>query len=255
MTHLLTQLEQKSKEGKRSLGILLDPDKVTDNTSCIRLVNVCVENKVDYILVGGSLMARNNFSQIIHLVKSNSSLPVIIFPGSYYQIDSEADAIFFLSLISGRNPELLIGQHVIAAPILKRTNLEIIPVGYMLVNSGQATSASYMSNTIPIPTDKISIAVSTAIAGEMLGLRTIYMDAGSGAEKPIPQKVIAAVKKNISLPLIIGGGINSVSKAVQALEAGADMLVLGNGVEENPELLIEISERIDAINNRHLNIN
>ena len=255
MTHLLTQLEQKSKEGKRSLGILLDPDKVTDNTSCIRLVNICVENKVDYILVGGSLMARNNFSHIIHLVKSNSSLPVIIFPGSYYQIDSEADAIFFLSLISGRNPELLIGQHVIAAPILKRTNLEIIPVGYMLVNSGQATSASYMSNTIPIPTDKISIAVSTAIAGEMLGLRAIYMDAGSGAEKPIPQKVIAAVKKNISVPLIIGGGINSVSKAAQALEAGADMLVLGNGVEENTELLIETSERIDAINNRHLNIN
>lgn len=255
MTHLLTQLEQKSKEGKRSLGILLDPDKVTDNTSCIRLVNMCVENKVDYILVGGSLMARNNFSHIIHLVKSNSTLPVIIFPGSYYQIDSEADAIFFLSLISGRNPELLIGQHVIAAPILKRTNLEIIPIGYMLVNSGQATSASYMSNTIPIPTDKISIAVSTAIAGEMLGLRAIYMDAGSGAEKPIPQKAIAAVKKNISVPLIIGGGINSVSKAAQALEAGADMLVLGNGVEENPELLIEISERIDAINNRHLNIN
>ena len=254
MAPLLTQLETNTRQGKRSLGILLDPDKITDNASCLRVINMCIENKVDYLLVGGSLMTRNNFSQIIHLIKSNSSLPVIIFPGSYYQIDTQADAILFLSLISGRNPEFLIGQHIIAAPILKRTTLEVIPVGYMLVNSGPATAASYISNTTPIPTDKISIAVSTAMAGEMLGLRCIYMDAGSGAEKPVPQKLIAAVKKNINVPLIVGGGINSVSKAVQALEAGADTLILGNSVEQNPELLLEVSDRIHSIN-KSLNIN
>lgn len=238
------------------MGILLDPDKTTDNTACLRIVNMCVENKVDFILVGGSLMTRNNFSQVVSLVKGHSSIPVIIFPGNHYQIDTHADAIFFLSLISGRNPEFLIGQHVIAAPILKRTNLEIIPVGYMLVNSsGVTTSASYMSNTTPIPADKVSIAVSTAMAGEMLGLRVIYIDAGSGADRTVPQKVIAGVKKNISVPLIVGGGINTVLKAVQALEAGADMLILGNGVEQNPELLIEVSERIHHINRQSLNIN
>ncbi|MEQ8807427.1 MAG: geranylgeranylglyceryl/heptaprenylglyceryl phosphate synthase, partial [Imperialibacter sp.] len=144
MNHLLSQLTQKSNEGKRSLGILIDPDKVSDNSACLRVINMCVENKVDYILVGGSLMTKNNFSQIIQLIKANSSIPVIIFPGNYYQIDSNADAILFLSLISGRNPEYLIGQHVIAAPILKRTHLEVIPVGYMLVNSGHATAASYI---------------------------------------------------------------------------------------------------------------
>lgn len=254
MVPILTQLETNTRHGKRSLGILLDPDKITDNASCLRIINMCIENQVDYLLVGGSLITRNNFSQIIHLIKSNSSLPVIIFPGSYYQIDTQADAILFLSLISGRNPEFLIGQHVIAAPILKRTALEVIPVGYMLVNSGPPTAASYISNTMPIPTDKISIAVSTAMAGEMLGLRCIYMDAGSGAEKPVPQKLIAAVKKNVGVPLIVGGGINSVSKAVQALEAGADMLILGNSVEQNPELLLEVSDRIHSIN-QSLNIN
>ncbi|WOK06733.1 geranylgeranylglyceryl/heptaprenylglyceryl phosphate synthase [Imperialibacter roseus] len=255
MNHLLSQLTQKSNEGKRSLGILIDPDKVSDNSACLRVINMCVENKVDYILVGGSLMTKNNFSQIIQLIKANSSIPVIIFPGNYYQIDSNADAILFLSLISGRNPEYLIGQHVIAAPILKRTHLEVIPVGYMLVNSGHATAASYISNTTPIPTDKVSIAVSTAMAGEMLGLQIIYMDAGSGAEAPIPPKVITAVKKNINVPLIVGGGISSVHLAIQALQAGADMLILGNSVEENPNLLIEVSERIHHLNQKPLNIN
>lgn len=255
MEKVLNQLIAKRTEGKRSLGILIDPDKITDTKSCLRIINMCVENKVDYLLVGGSLMTRNNFGQIVQLIKANSSIPVIIFPGSYYQIDADADAILFLSLISGRNPEHLIGQHVIAAPILKRTSLEVLPVGYMLVNSGNATAASYISNTTPIPADKVSIAVSTAMAGEMLGLRVIYMDAGSGADSPVPPKMIAAVKKNIGLPLIVGGGINTVHKALQALQAGADMLILGNSVERNPELLIEVSDRINHMNEKSLNIN
>src|SRR5690606_29662154 len=148
------------------------------------------------------------------------------------QVEASADALLFLSLISGRNPELLIGQHVVAAPILKNTRLEIVPTGYMLINSGRITSVAYISNTIPIPDDKYSLAASTALAGEMLGLQLIYIDAGSGAEKEISPRMIAAVRKSISVPLIVGGGINSAQKAIAALEAGADLIVVGNALEK-----------------------
>jgi putative glycerol-1-phosphate prenyltransferase len=160
------------------------------------------------------------------------------------QLEPSADAILFLSLISGRNPELLIGQHVLAAPIIRNTKLEVVPTGYMLINSGKITSAAYISNTTPLPEDKYSLAACTAMAGEMLGLQTIYMDAGSGAEREISQKMIASVRKAVSVPLIVGGGINTAQKAHNALEAGADMIVIGNALEKNPELLIEISEKV-----------
>jgi putative glycerol-1-phosphate prenyltransferase len=160
------------------------------------------------------------------------------------QIEPTADALLFLSLISGRNPELLIGQHVIAAPIIKNTKLEIIPTGYMLVSSGRTTSVAYISNTTPIPDDKYSLAACTAMAGEMLGLKTIYMDAGSGAEKEISPRMITTVRKSIQVPLIIGGGINTSRKAFTALEAGADMIVIGNALEKEPDLLNEISEKV-----------
>ena len=153
-------------------------------------------------------------------------------------------AIRFLSLISGRNPELLIGQHVVAAPILKNTRLEVIPTGYMLINSGKITSVAYISNTMPIPDDKYSLAASTALAGQMLGLQAIYIDAGSGAEKEISPRMIAAVRKTVTVPLIVGGGINSARKAMSALEAGADMIVIGNALEKDPDLLTEVSERV-----------
>jgi putative glycerol-1-phosphate prenyltransferase len=160
------------------------------------------------------------------------------------QIDSSADAILFLSLISGRNPELLIGQHVIAAPVIRNTKLEVIPTGYMLINSGRTTSVAYISNTMPIPDDKYSLAACTAMAGEMLGLQAIYIDAGSGAEKEISARMIASVRKAINVPLIVGGGINTSQKAFKALEAGADMIVIGNALEKEPELLIEIADKV-----------
>jgi putative glycerol-1-phosphate prenyltransferase len=166
------------------------------------------------------------------------------------QIEPSADAILFLSLISGRNPELLIGQHVIAAPILKNTPLEIIPTGYMLVNSGKTTSVAYISNTTPIPEDKYSLAACTAMAGEMLGLQAMYLDAGSGAEREISAKMIAAVRRVINVPMIIGGGINTSHKAIAALEAGADMIVIGNALEKNPDLLIEVSDKVYEWNQR-----
>ncbi len=147
-------------------------------------------------------------------------------------------------MISGRNPELLIGQHVVAAPIIKNTRLEVIPTGYILVNSGRTTSVAYISNTMPIPDDKYSLAACTAMAGEMLGLQAIYMDAGSGAEKEISARMISTVRKAVNVPLIIGGGINTSRKAITALEAGADMIVIGNALEKDINLLTEVSEKI-----------
>jgi putative glycerol-1-phosphate prenyltransferase len=185
-----------------------------------------------------------NLGEVIKHIKENVSIPVVIFPGSSLQIDPAADALLFLSLISGRNPDLLIGQHVIAAPILKNNKLEVMPTGYILINSGKITSVAYISNTTPIPEDKYSLAACTALAGEMLGLRLIYLDAGSGAENEISPKMISTVRKAVNVPLIVGGGINTSRKAIAALEAGADLIVIGNALEKDPNLLTEISDKV-----------
>lgn len=242
----------KKQQGKKAFAVLIDPDKMTDASKCLRLVNICLENKVDYLFVGGSLITNNNFSSVIKAIKENSDIPILLFPGNNLQIDTSADAILLLSLISGRNSEFLIGQHVVAAPILKRSNLEIIPTGYILVGSNQ-TSVSYMSNTAPVPYDKFNVASCTAIAGEMLGLKLIYLEAGSGASDPVSQKMITSVKKAIDIPLIVGGGINTVGKAVDALDAGADLIVMGNSIEKDPGLLIDVTNYIND-RNRTLDI-
>lgn len=241
---ILESLLEKSKIGKKSIAVLIDPDKVEDSAKLTQLINLASENCVDYFLVGGSLITSTNLSEVVASIKEAVTIPVIIFPGNSLQIDPTADGILFLSLISGRNPDLLIGQHVVAAPILKNTTLEIIPTGYMLINSGKTTSVAYISNTTPIPDDKYSLAACTALAGEMLGLKVIYLDAGSGAEKEITSRMISSVKKAIKTPLVVGGGIDSSRKALNALEAGADMIVIGNALEKNPNLLIEISEKV-----------
>lgn len=237
-------LLERRQLGKKSIAVLVDPDKVADASQLQHLINLANENCVDYFFVGGSLVTTTNLSEVVKQIKDNVSIPVVLFPGNSMQIEPTADGLLFLSLISGRNPELLIGQHVIAAPIIKNTKLEIIPTGYMLINSGRTTSVAYISNTTPIPDDKYSLAACTAMAGEMLGLQIIYMDAGSGAEKEISARMITTVRKSIKVPLIVGGGINTRQKAVSALEAGADMIVIGNALEKNPDLLIEISEKV-----------
>jgi putative glycerol-1-phosphate prenyltransferase len=247
---LLSTLREKHKQGRKSIAILIDPDKVDDASRLNYLLNLASENCVDYFFVGGSLITSTNLSDVVRQIKTNVTIPVILFPGNSMQIEPSADAILFLSLISGRNPELLIGQHVIAAPILKNTPLEIIPTGYMLVNSGKTTSVAYISNTTPIPEDKYSLAACTAMAGEMLGLQAMYLDAGSGAEREISAKMISAVRRVINVPMIIGGGINTSHKAITALEAGADMIVIGNALEKNPDLLIEISDKVYEWNQR-----
>lgn len=241
---ILDTLTERARHGKKSIAVLVDPDKISDAGQLQQLINLASENLVDFFLVGGSLVTTTNMAEVIKQIKDNVSIPVVLFPGNSMQVDSSADGLLFLSLISGRNPELLIGQHVIAAPIIKNTRLEVIPTGYMLINSGRTTSVAYISNTTPIPDDKYSLAACTAMAGEMLGLRVIYMDAGSGAEKEVSARMIATVKKSISVSLIVGGGINNRQKAFAALEAGADMIVIGNALEKHPDLLIEISEKV-----------
>ena len=242
--NVLSILRERTAAGKKSIAVLLDPDKIEDTSKIAPLVNLCNENCVDFFFVGGSLITTTNLSEVVRKIKELVSIPVVLFPGNSMQLDPSADALLFLSLISGRNPELLIGQHVVAAPIIRNTKLEVIPTGYMLINSGKLTSVAYISNTMPIPEDKYSLAACTAMAGEMLGLQCIYIDAGSGAEKEISPRMIASVKKAVKIPLIVGGGINSAQKAYNSLEAGADLIVIGNALEKNPELLTEIAEKV-----------
>ena len=173
--------------------------------------------------------------------KSKLDIPVVLFPGDVTQVSAEADALLFLSLISGRNADLLIGRQVLAAPKIKQCGLETIATGYMLIDCGQPTTASYISGTQPIPYNKPDIALATAMAGEMLGLQCLYLDGGSGADKPISLEMIAAVKQNTTLPLIVGGGIRNEEQAKQAWEAGANIIVIGTAFEEDPEMLIDIS--------------
>ncbi|MCL4134587.1 UNVERIFIED_CONTAM: hypothetical protein GTU68_000007 [Idotea baltica] len=211
-----------------------------------KLVAIAVDNHVDYFFVGGSLVTNNSAQTWIEQIKASCGIPVIIFPGSTYQISESADALFFLSLISGRNPDLLIGQQVISAPILKQMDLEIMSTGYMLIDGGQATTVSYITHSLPIPRDKPGIALSTALAGEMLGMKLIYMDSGSGATYSISDAMISTVSKAIEVPLIIGGGIRTAERAKQVCLAGADVIVVGTVLEKDPTLIKEMVEAVHS---------
>ncbi len=226
---------------KKGLAILVDPDKL-DAAALDELIILSIQAKVDYFLVGGSLISSDNLDYTVKKLCEVKSIPTLLFPGNGQHIHPNANAILLLSLISGRNPEFLIGQHVIAAPSLKRSGLEIIPTGYMLIDGGQQTTASYISNTNPIPGDKADIAVATAMAGEMLGLKLLYLDAGSGAQKPVSSKMIRKVKAATQAPLLVGGGIDSVVKAELALQAGADIIVVGNATEKDPSFITELAK-------------
>lgn len=241
--HILDQ----TAKGRKQLAVLIDPDK-TDPDSLGQLCAQAQKAGVDYFFVGGSLVTGDFLHQSISVLKENSQVPVLLFPGNALQVSDKADGLLLLSLISGRNPEMLIGNHVVAAPMIKRAGLEVIPTGYMLVESGRLTSVLYMSNTTPIPSEKNDIAQCTAMAGEMLGLKLIYMDAGSGANCSISTTMIQAVRQSISLPLLIGGGIRSGRQAQACWEAGADIVVIGNILEKSPEVLSQMIEIKNALN-------
>lgn len=234
------------KEGNKRFAILIDPDKYTlDRLK--RLIKVSSKSGVDYFFFGGSLLTRDQQELFLTQIKESCNIPVILFPGNHFQINAKADGILFLSLISGRNPELLIGNHVVAAPYLKAIKLEVIPTGYLLVDGGNRTTVAYMSNTDPIPSEKSEIAVCTALAGELLGLKLIYMDAGSGATNPVPLSMIKQVKKYITIPLVVGGGIRTPLQAEKACQSGADLVVVGNAIEEDIKLVPTLSDAIHGV--------
>lgn len=239
--HILEQ----SEKGKKQLAVLVDPDKLR-NKDIEQVALNSAKSGVDYFFVGGSLLVNNELDLCVKTLKANSEIPVILFPGNTMQMSWKADAILFLSLISGRNAEMLIGRHVISAPYLKLSPLEVISCGYILVESGKTTAVQYMSNTMPIPSDKMDIAICTAMAGEMLGLKLIYLEAGSGAMNSVPLKMIEQVKQSLGIPLLAGGGINTPEKANHAAAAGADIVVVGTAFEKNSGL---ISEMADAVHN------
>ncbi|WP_353722273.1 geranylgeranylglyceryl/heptaprenylglyceryl phosphate synthase [Dyadobacter sp. 676] len=246
-------LSERKAEKRKSFAVLLDPDKINLSTFPTFL-EYAAGHGVDFFFVGGSLITNYAIDKLIAAIHEYTDVPAILFPGSSLHIEPTADAILLLSLISGRNPELLIGQHVIAAPLLKRSGLEVLPTGYMLIESGKLTTVSYISNTTPLPRDKPGIVACTALAGEYLGLKNIFLDAGSGAQFPVPGETIAAVRAAVDTPIIVGGGIDSYEKADAALHAGADVIVVGNGIEANQELLPEIAACVRAHNEKLLSV-
>lgn len=243
---LYNQFILDKKQGKKAFSVLIDPDKVNE-TTLPQIIDLASEAKVDYFFVGGSLVISNNLDECIQQIKTACNIPVILFPGSPSQVSRYADALLYLSLISGRNPELLIGQHVVSAPFVKKSGLEIMPTGYMVIDGGAPTTVSYISNATPIPADKNEIAMCTAMAGEMLGMKLIYMDAGSGAKRPITETMIEKVSKHIESPLIVGGGIIEPEKAYRNCKAGADVIVVGNAIEKDSSLIKEMADAVHSV--------
>ena len=225
--HLLNTIQSK---GAVYL-ILLDPDNLP-LSKIASFIRHCEKSGVDGFLIGGSLMTSGDLDSFLETVKVETSLPLIIFPGSINQISSVADAILFLSVISGRNPEHLIGKHVTASPLIKRAKIEPMSTGYILVESGVTTTAIYMSGSLPVPRNKPEIAAATALAGEYLGMKFIYLEAGSGAQDSVPDEMVKAVSKECSVPIIVGGGIRTPQVARKKVENGAGIIVTGNFFED-----------------------
>jgi putative glycerol-1-phosphate prenyltransferase len=222
------------------LALLIDPDK----TSRSALQNVCSmaeQSNIDIILVGGSILWHST-EQTVAEIKKACSIPVVLFPGNSFQVCGNADGILFMSLISGRNADFLIGQQVLSAPVVKQTSLEVISTGYMLFDTGKQTSVEYMSNTKPLPSNKPDIAVATALAGEMLGMKMLYLEGGSGADSCLCSNTIQAIRQNVTLPLMVGGGIRTIEHMQKAFAAGADIVVLGTIIEEQPEMIKQFGE-------------
>jgi len=237
------------KNTAKQFALLIDPSKHNEE-SLHDAARAASNFHVDFIFIGGSLVSAF-VDRDIDIIRSEAKIPVIIFPGSLLQISNKADAILLLSLISGRNPEYLIGNHVIAAPVLKNSNLEVIPTGYILIENGATSSVEYISNTKSIPAGKTDLVIATALAGEMLGLKLIYLEGGSGSKEPINETLIRKVKSSITLPLIVGGGIHSTGDLLKVYNAGADIAVVGNALENDLNSLRALAETRDLINKQH----
>jgi putative glycerol-1-phosphate prenyltransferase len=227
------------------VAVLIDPEKVQDEKLLMDLLNKAKFADVNYLFVGGSTVSREEFQFCISNIKKHSDIPLVIFPGASYQISDEADALLYLSLISGRNPDYLIGHHVDSASEVYDMQLEVIPTAYILIDGGTNSSVAYVSQTTPIPSDKKSIITRTAKAGILQGKQLLYLDAGSGAKHPVPSEIVGSLS-GLPVPLIIGGGIRSSDKIQEMKEAGANVIVIGNKIEEDIDFLLDIKQYIQS---------
>ncbi len=238
-----TILERFSKRTGQ-IAVLIDPEKLNQKTELQELLRKADFAGVDYLFVGGSTVTQEEFHRCVNTIKSISPIPLVIFPGASHQVSEKADGLLYLSLISGRNPDYLIGHHVASSAEIYEMNLEIIPTGYILVDGGTSSSVAYVSQTTPIPADKSSIIMNTAKAGVLQGKKILYLDAGSGASSPVPSSIISKLKE-LTIPVIIGGGIRSIEKIEEMTNAGANVLVIGNKIEEDIDFLLDIKLHIE----------
>lgn len=239
--NLLERFTLLRQTGSKSLAVLIDPDQQVTLKHLEKIIGHAGPNGIGMFLIGGSTTGRVAVEHVLHMLRDLTALPLILFPGHPAQICEDADAVLFLSMISGRNPDLLIGHHTAAAPLLKKSGMEVLPTGYLLVGSDRQTTVARVSGTDPIPNEKRAFAADTALAGEMLGMKLIYLEAGSGAREPIHHETIQTVRDAISVPLLAGGGIRSAEAAKKAWACGADILVVGNALETNPALIRELT--------------
>jgi len=228
---VLQHIIDSKKIGKKLLTVLLDPDKV--NLNDVSELTQKINKKVDFIFVGGSTVSNGDTEKLVHELKKLTSIPIILFPGDYTQLTNEADAVLFLSLLSGENPEYLINQQIKSVPFLHKSHIEIIPTGYIIIDGGVVTSVQKVSNTTPIDKNDHALASQIALAGMYMGKQLIYLEAGSGATEVVSQTIIKKVSKNISIPIIVGGGIRTKGQLENAYDAGADLVVIGTAFEEN----------------------
>ncbi|MBK0371015.1 geranylgeranylglyceryl/heptaprenylglyceryl phosphate synthase [Flavobacterium agrisoli] len=241
ITSIYKQITQAKQQNKKLLAILIDPDKIKwENVT--ELIGKIQQSPATHLLVGGSLVENKILDDLILKLKATLTIPIVLFPGDPSQISAHADAILFLSLLSGRNPDYLIEYQVQAAPILKRTKLEVISTGYILIESGNETAVARVSKTQPIDRKKLDLVLATAQAGEMLGNKLLYLEAGSGAKNAIPLPMIQLIANNIEIPIIVGGGIVTLQQIQEAYQAGADVVVIGTAFENNPHFFDEISQ-------------
>lgn len=227
------------RANEKAIAVLIDPEKTDNGKQLLDLLKKASFAGIDYLFVGGSTVSRKEFTETVDFIKENSSIPLIIFPGSSQQISAKADGLLYLSLLSGRNPDFLIGHHIQSALELIEMQIEIIPTAYLLIDGGTQSSVAYVSQTSPIPRDKNTIVKQTAAAGKLQGKKLIYMDAGSGAKLCVPTEIISDIKM-LNLPIIIGGGIRTIGQIQEMHNAGANVVVIGNKLEEDSDFLLDI---------------
>jgi len=238
MPSIFQEILSKAVSKQKMLAILLDPDKCKGK-HINQMLTLLKKHVPDFIFVGGS-HTETSLETLVELLTKELDTRIVLFPGNASQFSKNADALLYLSLISGRNPEFLIGQHITTSLSIKKSGIEVIPTAYILIDGGITSATEYISNTRPIPSEKKEIALSTAVAGELLGMKLTYLEAGSGALHPVPADMITYVKENLTTPLIVGGGIRSVEQLNEAFLAGADIVVVGNSVETEPTKIAEL---------------